>query len=249
MGTKLNKNQRKSKVLKIANKALDNKNDLKIIVPEIKNKKKAKKDGTIKRKKEHKEKHYFVKLEMDQQQIKRYIEGIGRIGRVLTPHPPKFEIFTIEANRIKIKVWDQNSSNNKIGKKEKTEFIARIAEQVPIRNNVSSSEENDDEMPDNLNIVEVEEGNLNDDNNKNDDILLVEDDEKKEENDKEENILNGDEEEHDEQELDENVDDDINEEYKYNDVQKKEKVKISRRKKKRTSTPTKKKKKKKKKKK
>merc|ERR1712154_42526 len=32
-----------------------------------KNKKKSKKDGTIKRKKEHKEKHYFVKLEKDQQ--------------------------------------------------------------------------------------------------------------------------------------------------------------------------------------
>lgn len=66
--TKLSKNSRKSKVLKVANKALDNKNDEKIIVPEIQNKKKKTKDG-----KKHKEpkKTYFVTMECDQNQIKR----------------------------------------------------------------------------------------------------------------------------------------------------------------------------------
>eukprot|EP01083_Nonionella_stella_P222778 794624_1 len=79
-------------------------------------------------------------MELDENQVKRYIDTIAQIRRVLVPYPPKFEIFTIEATRIKLKVWDQTNSNNKMAKKEKTEFLARIAEQLP-RNNVFISDD------------------------------------------------------------------------------------------------------------
>eukprot|EP01083_Nonionella_stella_P049772 132588_1 len=123
--TSLSKSKRKSKVLGVADKALSNKSDEKIIIPEIINKKKQK---NHKKKKE--EKNYFVSMVMDDVQIKRYIQQVGVVRRVMVPHPPKFEIFTIEATRIKIKVWDQQHSSNVFGKHEKTEFVAKIAEQV-----------------------------------------------------------------------------------------------------------------------
>ena len=65
---KLSKSSRKNKVLKVANKALNNKTDEKIIVPEIQNKKKKTKDG--KKKKESK-KTYFVTMQLDENQVKR----------------------------------------------------------------------------------------------------------------------------------------------------------------------------------
>ena len=83
--------QRKAKVLKVANKALENRSDAKIIIPTIKRKKK----------KSQNEKTYFVTLELDEKQIKKvwfdfvffcfyaldffaqYIESIGQVRRVL----------------------------------------------------------------------------------------------------------------------------------------------------------------------
>lgn len=32
----------------------------------------------------------------------QYLDSIGEIRRVMVPYPPKFEIFTIEATRIKV---------------------------------------------------------------------------------------------------------------------------------------------------
>merc|ERR1712157_339929 len=117
-----------------------------------------------------------------------------------------------EASRIKLKVWDQQSANNKIGKKEKTEFIAKIAEQIS--RNVVSSEEEFDEMPSNhdpiiqedltVTVIEEPNGNNNNDGDHAPDQEMV-DDEKKEEE----------EEDRDEEEQDKE-NDDQNEEYKYN---------------------------------
>ena len=64
----MKKQQRKAKVLKIANKALDNKNDEKIVVPEIENKKRKKKEG---KKDWDLHKTFFLTMEMDQGHVQR----------------------------------------------------------------------------------------------------------------------------------------------------------------------------------
>merc|ERR1712154_609471 len=127
----------------IANKALDNKSDEKIVVPEIENKKRKKKEG---KKEWDSHKPYFLTMDLDHNHVQRYVQSIGVIRKVLVPFPPKFEIFTIESTRIKLKVWDQNVSTNKMAKKEKTEFMVKIAEQINRNVTVSSSDELE-EMP------------------------------------------------------------------------------------------------------
>eukprot|EP01084_Bolivina_argentea_P079922 144852_1 len=120
-------------------------------------------------------------MDLDEQQIKRYIQSIAEIRRVLVPYPPKIEIYTIDANRIKIKIWDQkipNSSSSLIGgsKKEKTEFIAKIAEQpikmdssismMPDGDEDDSNNNNDDGKEEEVitNQIEAEQEQNNDDN-------------------------------------------------------------------------------------
>jgi len=165
---KMSTSQRRAKVTKIANKALENRSDSKIVIPAIRQKKDTKSSK--------KQKKYFVTMEFGQKKIEKFIENIGQIRRVLVPYPPKFEIFCIESNRIKLKVWDQQSGNNKMGKREKTEFIARIAEQHPLKNEQNESESDRDENEKIAEImeeiIEVEEGKNKDDEEKEDDLPL-----------------------------------------------------------------------------